>query len=179
VLLGALEVSGTELFNERVANVNTIQMRFATYARVIEVGKGNPIFGIGLNNLRNVLHETFLRQQTLGTPHNSYIAIFAELGGIALVAYFLIMSSLARAGLRIFQQELDAKDRWRGAVLLGMLTAYLIPSLFTHLAYHPTLIHIYMFVCAGAITGRYNLVRLPAEVGIPYFKRHTEVVRSN
>jgi O-antigen ligase len=137
-------------------------MRLATYARVIEAGGENPIFGIGLNNLRNYLYESYLRRQTLGTPHNSYLSIFAELGAVALLAYVAIMWSIYKTGLKIFREERNLRDRWRGVALVAMLAAYLVPGMFTHLAYHSALLHIYLFVCAGAVAGRYGLPRLRA-----------------
>jgi O-antigen ligase len=137
-------------------------MRLATYASIVEAGGENPVMGIGLNNLRNYLHESYLRRTTLGTAHNSYLAIFAELGAIALLAYLAVMWSICRNGLRISREERDLRDRWRGIALVAMLVAYLVPGLFTHLAYHSALLHLYLFVCAGAVAGRYGSPRFRA-----------------
>lgn len=162
IFLGALELSQTEALSARITNVRTIETRLATYASVLEAGSENPVFGIGLNNLRNYLHASYVRHKTLGTAHNSYLAIFAELGAFALLAYLAIMWSIYSTGLRVFREERDLRDRWRGAAVVAMLTAYLVPGLFTHLAYHSALLHIYLFVCAGAVAGRYGLLRSPA-----------------
>ena len=159
IFLGALELSQTELLSARITNVQTIETRFATYARVLEAAGENPVFGIGLNNLRNYLHASAVRRQTLGTAHNSYLAIFAELGIFALLAYLAVMWSICRTGLRIFREQQDLKDRWRGVALVAMFVAYLVPGLFTHLVYSSALLHIYLFVCAGAVAGRYGLLR--------------------
>jgi hypothetical protein len=67
------------------------------------------------------------------------------------------MWSIYKTGWHIFRTERGTKDRWRGLALVAMLTAYLIPSFFTHLAYSPALLHVYLFVCAGAVAGRYGL----------------------
>jgi O-antigen ligase len=171
ILLGALELAQTKLLSTRISNIRTIETRLATYARVLEAGIENPIFGIGLNNLRNYLHHTSVRDETLGTAHNSYLAIFAELGTFALIAYLAIMWSICRTGLCVFREQRDLKDRWRGAAVVAMFVAYLVPGLFTHLAYHSALMHMYLFVCAGAFAGRYGLphrraVRLPQQVKI-------------
>jgi O-antigen ligase len=156
ILLGVLELSQTELLSARISNVRTIQTRLATYVRVLEAGGENPVFGIGLNNLRNYLHESHIRGKTLGTAHNSYLAIFGELGAFALLAYLAIMWSIGLTGLRIFREERDLRDRWRGVALVAMLTAYLVPGIFTHLAYSSALLHLYLFACAGAVAGRYG-----------------------
>jgi O-antigen ligase len=157
VLLAAMELSETEAVNRRLSNSRTIEMRLVTWVRVIEAGRDNPVIGIGLNNLRNYLYESAVRDETMSTPHNSYLSIFAELGVFALFAYLAIMWSIFRTGLHIFREERHLRDQWRGLALVAMLTAYLVPNLFTHLAYSPALLHIYVFVCAGAIAGRYSL----------------------
>ncbi len=160
VLLAALELSQTELLHERTTNTKNIELRLATYVLVVDVVRSNPFFGIGLNNLRDLLYGTQIRGKTLGTAHNSYLAIAAELGLFALLAYFALMWSMFRTGLRIFNDEGDTKDRLRGVILISMLTAYLVPGLFTHIAYNAILLHLYLFVCAGVTAGRYRLARL-------------------
>ena len=160
ILLGALELSQTELLHERTTNTKNIELRLATYALVVDVAVTNPVFGIGLNNLRDFLYGTQIRGKTLGTAHNSYLAITAELGLLALLAYFALMWSMFRTGLRIFREERETKDRLRGIILVSMLTAYLVPGLFTHIAYNSTLLHLYLFVSAGVIAGRYKAPRM-------------------
>jgi O-antigen ligase len=157
IFLGVLELAQTELLSARISNFSTIERRLTTWMSVVEAGSKSPVVGIGLNNLRNFLHASTLRGETMSTPHNSYLSIFAELGAFAIFAYLAIMWSIYKTGLQIFRTERGINDRWRGLGLVAMLTAYLVPNLFTHLAYSPALLHVYLFVCAGAVAGRYGL----------------------
>jgi O-antigen ligase len=159
-LLGALELSQTDLLRERTYNLGNIESRLTTYGLVLQAAAKNPVFGIGLNNSRDELRaqSRFAGGATLGTPHNSYLAILAEVGSLGLIAYLAIMWSIYRTGLKIFRTEKGLKDRWRGLSVVGMLTAYLVPGMFTHLAYAQLFAHIYLFACVGAIAGRYQPV---------------------
>jgi O-Antigen ligase len=169
VLIGALELSQTSLLRDRVNNVNTIAIRFTTYATVIREGINNPILGIGLNNLRDVLRRKApnIDEKTLGTAHNSYLAIFSELGVFALLTYLAMMGAICKTGLRIFRAEKDLADRWRGVAAVAMVTAYMVAGLFTHYVYSQLLAHIYLYACVGAIAGRYGL-RQPHAVNLSH-----------
>lgn len=170
VLIGAQDLLQTSLFGERATKVETIETRIRTYLIVTEAARENPLLGIGLNNVRDYLREKspYVDGKVLGTAHNSYLAIFAELGIFALVAYLGIMWSLYRTGFRIFRTERDLRGRWRGMGAVAMLTAYLVPGLFTHLVYGQLFAHIYLFACLGAIAGRYGSLRLRAiRIAVP------------
>jgi O-antigen ligase len=176
VFLGALELAQTERLSTRINTLTTIEARLNTYFLVIKAGSQNPVFGIGLNNLRDYLKREgrFVEGETLGTSHSSYLSIFAELGVFGLIAYLAIMWSIYRTGLRIFRTEKGFKDQWRGVGVMAMLTAYLIPQLFSHMAYSPLLIHVYLFACVGAVAGRYEprvlrtvRVRVPVKIEEP------------
>jgi O-antigen ligase len=156
LLLGAMEVAQIDTVSSRVTNVRTIETRLATYARLLDVLAKNPVFGIGLNNARNHLYESWQRGETLGTPHNSYLGIAAELGAPALLLYLAVMCSICWTGYRIYRNEKTLPDRWRGAALMAMMMAYLVANMFSHLAYAAALLHLYLFVCAGAVAGRYG-----------------------
>jgi O-antigen ligase len=161
-VIGAQEVLQTSLLGERATKVETIETRLRTYLIVVDAIRDNPILGIGLNNVRDYLREKarYADGKVLGTAHNSYLAIFAELGIFALLAYLGIMWSIYRAGFRIFREERDLTARWRGMGAVAMLTAYLVPGLFTHLVYGQLFAHIYLFACLGAIVGRYGSPQL-------------------
>jgi O-antigen ligase len=173
VLIGTQELLQTSLLGERASKVETIETRIRTYALVAEAAGKNPLFGIGLNNVRDYLREqsAFVHGKILGTAHNSYLAILAELGIFSLLAYLGIMWSMYRVGFRIFCMKGDFTARSRGMGAMAMLTAYLVPGLFTHLVYGQLFAHIYLFACLGAIVGRYGspqlrTTRIPVPVEI-------------
>jgi O-antigen ligase len=166
----------TSVIGERATRISTIETRLRTYGLVVEAARKNPLFGIGLNNVRDYLRERSrnVDGRVLGTAHNSYLAVVSELGIFALAAYLGIMWSIYRVGFRMFRAEGDITARWRGMAAIAMLTAYLVPGLFTHLVYGQLFAHIYLFACLGAIVGRYgsfefrpSLVTAPIRINEP------------
>ena len=164
ILIGAVEIFQTSLLGERATKIETIETRLRTYRIVVDAIGDNPILGIGLNNLRDYLREKagYSDGRVLGTAHNSYLAIFAEMGLFALVAYLGIMWSIYRTSFRIYAKETDLTARWRAMGAMAMLTAYLVPGLFTHLVYGQLFAHIYLFAVLGAFAGRYGSFQLHA-----------------
>jgi O-antigen ligase len=160
-LIGAQELLQTSLIGERATKSETIETRIRTYLIVTDAIRENPVFGLGLNNVRDYLREKsrYADGKVLGTAHNSYLAIFAELGVFALFAYLGIMWSIYCTGFRIFLKERDLTVRWRWMGAMAMLTAYLVPGLFTHLVYGQLFAHIYLFATLGAMAGRYKRIR--------------------
>jgi O-antigen ligase len=157
-LIAAQELLQTSVIGGRATNFETVETRLRTYTLVLEAARKSPVGGIGLNNLRDYLRDQsrYVDGKVLGTAHNSYLAIIAELGILALVTYLGIMWSIYRASLRIFRVEQNPAARWRGMAAMAMLTAYLVPGLFTHLVYGQLFAHIYIFAFLGAIFGRYG-----------------------
>lgn len=141
----------------RVGNLPNIYGRFATWSAAIQEGIKDPIFGIGLNNLRNFLAESTARfgdERSYSTVHNSFLAIFTELGVIGLITYMGIAVSIIRKGFNLYRTGLHARDRWRGVALIALMAAYLTPALFANTIYTLTpLHHLYTYVFAGAVAG--------------------------
>jgi putative inorganic carbon (HCO3(-)) transporter len=146
-----------EFMERRVGNLPNIYGRFATWSAAIQEGIKDPIFGIGLNNLRNFLAESTARfgdERSYSTVHNSFLAIFTELGVIGLITYMGIAVSIIRKGFNLYRTGLHARDRWRGVALIALMAAYLTPALFANTIYTLTpLHHLYTYVFAGAVAG--------------------------
>jgi O-antigen ligase len=146
-----------ELVERRIGNVPHIYGRFVTWSAVLQQGIADPIFGIGLNNLRNVLAETNLRVgdfQSYSTVHNSFLAIFSELGAIGLLTYLAISISIVQSALNMYRTGTDVQDRWRGVALVAGTAAYLAPAMFANTLYSLVpLHHLYVYVFAGAVAG--------------------------
>ena len=155
----ATQVSIPSDIEGRIADSFNAQGRLVTWRIALESGSTNPILGIGLNNLRDVLDANRINvpgTRSLTTHHNGFLGLFIELGAVGLFIYLLIVSSIIRTGLKIYRSGLDQADRWRGIVVIAMMIAYLIPGFFSTILYSPELSHIYVFAYAGGVAGLYG-----------------------
>ena len=157
VLLVGSSVSGK--FEKRITNTQNVYERVAAWQRAFHASTENPIFGIGLNNLRDVLktsQTTFEATRGLTVHHNCFLAFFVELGAVGLLAYAGIVSSIIRMGLMIYWSGPGYRDRWRGIAVIAIMVAYLVPAFFSTILYKPAASHIYVFACVGGIAGLYG-----------------------
>lgn len=150
---GVSELRSREFFEERVANPDTWNWRLARWEIALREGASNPIFGIGLNNLRDVYGKEL---RTYFTAHNSFVSFFAELGAAGLLAYLAIVASIARMGMRLYRLGPQSRDRWRGAAVLAVMAAYQVGAAAITYLYVYELSHIYVFVFVGAVAGLYT-----------------------
>jgi O-antigen ligase len=144
---------------ERITNTQNIYERVAAWQEALRTSTKNPIFGIGLNNLRDVLSTegmSFEGVRNLTLHHNCYLGFLAELGSVGLLAYLLIMSSIIRMGLRLYRAGTRYRDRWRGIAVIAIMAAYLVPAFFSTILYRPAVSHIYVFACIGGLAGLYG-----------------------
>jgi O-antigen ligase len=104
--------------------------RLAVLFRAVSVSLRNPVFGVGLGNLRIVS----LKDQV---AHNAYIEVWAEMGIIAMVVYILLVISPFR---RLRQVECTASRRnarfyYLAVGLQASLAAYMVSSFFASVCY--------------------------------------------
>lgn len=147
----------------RIGHVETIYGRLATWMLVIDWGLNSPIFGIGLNNLREVLATNMVEFE--GVPnfpriHNSYLAILAEQGIVGLVVYLTMAVSMMRVGMFLYRSGSGPRDIWRGVAVLAIMAAYFVPAMFAATIHvHIPFTHIFVYAFCGAVAGRYGQVR--------------------
>ena len=146
-----------ELVQTQISNTYTIYGRIAAWLIALEEGVEHPIIGIGLNNLRYVLHETrlsFNSVRNFGSVHNSFLAIFAEQGFVGLLAYLALVITIIRKSLILYRADTDSPAQWRGIAVMAVITAYHTPALFASTLHdHNLLAHLYVYVFIGAIAG--------------------------
>jgi O-antigen ligase len=152
-----------ESLERRVANTDTIYGRIATWNVAIQSGLREPVFGIGLNNLREVLVKNSAHIEGVGNfprVHNSFLAILAEQGIVGLVMYCGIIASILLMGLPIARTGRDPRERWRGITAIAILASYLLPAMFASTIHEPLPFgHILVYAFWGAVAGRYGWVR--------------------
>ncbi|HSE91085.1 MAG TPA: O-antigen ligase family protein [Candidatus Binatia bacterium] len=145
-----------ETVGARLGRENTVYSRFGAWTITIEEGLKRPFLGIGLNNLRDVLVHT--RTKIAGVKsethsHNSFLAFFAELGTVGLLAYLMVVGTLFLKGWALYRRSTAPRDRWLGISVIAILAAYLVPALTGSVLHYPSVTHVYVFSYFGAITG--------------------------
>jgi O-antigen ligase len=144
---------------QRASEGNTIRSRFLSWQMALEEGLRRPIFGIGLNNLRDILGTIILRVsgvRNLTSLHNCFLAIFVELGVVGLFSYLAVIVSIVQMGLSLYRKRMQARAQWCGVIVIAMMVAHFVPAFFSTILYVPAVSHVYLFVSLGAIAGVYH-----------------------
>jgi O-antigen ligase len=166
IALALIAVVPQEFFEERVADQHNVLGRFATWVATIQLASEGPVFGVGLNNLHGLLGRTQLtvgHMANYSTPHNSYLSILVELGAIGLLVYLGIVASIVKRAISLYKSP-NPQDVWRGITVIAVMVAYQVPSLFSNIFYTQGLIHVYVYVFAGAVAGLYSRHELRSRV---------------
>lgn len=157
------------VYEKRISNTGNVWARVGAWQIAMHEATKAPIFGIGLNNLRDILGTTHIRLEGVKsetTVHNSILSILTELGVVGLIAYLAIVTSIILMGLRLYSKGMHSQDRWRGAVILGVMTAYLVPTLFANELYGVVnLGSVYIYAVLGGIAGLYS----PRQLGFSLY----------
>ncbi len=153
-----------EALDSRIGNERTIYSRIAAWILQIQEGLRHPLFGIGFNDVRDLLatkHIYFNGVRSLSSSHNCFLAIFTEMGLLGLFLYLAILSSIVRAGIRRFHRSMRREDKWLGAISISILLAHVVPGLTSIILYVPTVSHVYVFSCLGALAALESVNRIP------------------
>jgi hypothetical protein len=156
LVIGFQAAVHTEAVDRRIANENTIYSRIGAWMVQLDAGMRNPILGIGFNNVRDLLLTNriyFMGVRSLVSSHNCFLAIFVELGGFGLFMYLAIAFSIMRAGASQVHGSVRWEDRWLGIASAAILVGYLVPGLTSVILYSPSVSHVYVYTCLGALAG--------------------------
>jgi O-antigen ligase len=160
VITATYVTTGMEtIVKERVTGrTGTIYSRLGAWSLIVQEFLKAPLFGIGMNNLRDVLAATRIRIEGVKSEthaHNSLLSILGEQGAIGLLAYLGVVGSIFQLGGRIYREGRFSRDRLPGAVVIGIMVAYLVPALFANSLQLPHIHHVYVYSFIGAIAGAY------------------------
>jgi O-antigen ligase len=162
LFIGFQAMSREEAVEDRIANVNTIYSRAGAWLIQLQEGIRHPLLGIGFNNVRELLANEqvyVMGIKSLSHSHNCFLAFFVELGVFGLFSYLAIVASIIRMGLSRYRQGPRLQDRWVGICAIAILIGYLVPGLTSTMLYIPTMSHVYVYVCLGALAGIDGIIR--------------------
>ena len=152
-MLVILQIDLPDQIGKRAGNVNTIEWRLQRWDVTIQEAVKHPIFGVGLNNVRDALDAAGLN--TLAA-HSAYLSFFADLGLVGLLSYLAVILSMTHFGWQLYRKGTDPAAQWRGAAIIAVMVAYQVPAFFSNTIYSYDLGAIYVYVFSGAIAGLYR-----------------------
>jgi len=160
IAIGLNTLHGTHVMEERISHAGTVYTRLGAWKVIMQEVRENPVFGIGLNKMREVLATRRIRFEGVKSEtssHNSFLSLLGELGFLGLLAYCAFVVTIIRRGLRLYRTGTHVQDRWRGVTVVAIMVAYLVPALFANTLYSSnSLIHLYVYVFVGAVSGLYG-----------------------
>jgi O-antigen ligase len=163
------------LVADRIEDTRNVEGRLATWTLLIQASIERPIFGIGLNNSRDVLGTTstrFNEIRSFTTSHNSFLTMAAEQGVIGLFSYLALVGSIICMGVTLCWTSPRSWEQWGGVVVIAIMIAYLVPALTSMTLHVLRPYHVYVYVCIGAIAGLHGQNRaVAAFYVIPWHSR--------
>ncbi|MBI4747062.1 MAG: O-antigen ligase family protein [Acidobacteria bacterium] len=173
---GTLVLSETSFFQERVANPDNLYTRLATYQAAWIMFEDNWLTGVGLTRYTDEYNRTYYNEDDYNrkyptvhgetprnSPHNTLLAIWAELGLIAGTLYVAAFLLLLVEGYLMSQSSV-ATVREAGQLLVTIWFAYWIPGLLLASGYYADL-NFYFFALSGLLLGRKRDLHEPALEG--------------
>jgi putative inorganic carbon (HCO3(-)) transporter len=152
-----------DVIDNRITNDKTMYARLGAWLISSQAGLENPFFGIGLNNLREVLESKRVLiegKRSSTRAHNSFLAIFVETGMVGFTAYLAIVFSIFYTGMHIYRTYPSKSARWWGICIVAIEIGHFSSSLTSTILYKSDISHVYVFACLGGITAFYNTVNV-------------------
>jgi len=120
------------------ANNNSIFERLLLWRNTSMMIRENPVTGAGINNWKILLYKYgIIGTDFISTglvhyehPHNDYLLMLAECGGVGLLLFILLFYFLFREGMAILGRQQDPLNRQLAACMLTVLVFFLVLSLF-------------------------------------------------
>ena len=160
--LALYEMTPQEIVESRLARTSTVYSRLGAWQNIIDEIAKSPVFGIGLNNLRDALDQTTSYVEGVKSEthaHNSPLSLLAELGLVGFLVFAAIVGSIIRTGLNLYRTGPNIWDRWRGIAIVAIMGSYVVSSLFANTLYIPAVSHVYIYMLVGGVAGMYGRQR--------------------
>jgi len=120
-------------YSARLKERNNIYGRLATYEQGLEIFRGSPLFGVGVDNYTvasQARAPVFVHNvQSIDFPHNSYVAVLAEQGLVGFVPLLLLTFAVWRLIRGLRGRGVSDDVRVLVGVLSGVALGYLLMSL--------------------------------------------------
>jgi O-antigen ligase len=160
-------ITDTDFYQNRLTQTETFLERVEAYKAAIKMFIQNPILGIGIGNYKNEMTNYISRGEIVysrigtTTPHNSYLAIAAEVGLIGLIPLVLLTLYAFSTCLKYLKQTSQKKEQFWGLSMVAMTISYFLTSMTFNMLFLPVMVNKLYFLSLGLTVGKYeNLIRL-------------------
>jgi O-antigen ligase len=139
-----------EVIEGRIAEKHTVDWRFMRWNIAISEGIQHPVFGIGVNNLRDVYGKIL---SNFHSTHNFFLTAFAETGILGLLAFLAVVISIIRMGWNLYRKGSCPREWWCGVTIIAVMVAHLVPALFDDAIQNGSIRLVYLYMFVGGIIG--------------------------
>ncbi len=133
---------------EQGSSRTSMGMRLDWYKNCLVLFKERPVFGYGTGGFE-VAHDNLIKNTAIkptDNPHNEYLFIAVQLGGVGLFFFLLLLSAEILSSLKM-----QKPDRW---LLQGIVVSMAIGCLFNSFLYDSLQGHYFAFLSAVMLTAR-------------------------
>lgn len=145
------KIRSSELFNTRIANMDTIEDRIGRYNYSLALFRENPIQGIGFRNYE-------LLTQTSG-QHNQIISMLSETGLLGTSVYIILTLFLFYYSIKYYKSSNKYNEKQFLIIYISILVVYLALGLSDNSGFDKALNYLF-FSISGVAMGRARKRRL-------------------
>ena len=148
--LGA-ELGGSRTVNAAGNTSNSLAWRFGYWTQVLPLANSNPVTGIGLKM------SSFLTDQAK-EPHNDFLRAYVETGGVGLLAYLALITSMVVVARQGLKRSGPGFDRSICVGFAGCVIAFVLISVVSNVITEVIVLWYYVAFAAAA----YAVTKFPA-----------------
>jgi O-antigen ligase len=127
------QLSALPAFTTRVNNTENFSSRVGSWEQAIHIWRAYPLVGVGIeryNAVAATLPTVYVKwADSTPNPHNSYLAVLAEVGPIGLAALVYLTAAIAGLLHRLNRLRFSRPDTLLAACVAGAAVAYLLFAL--------------------------------------------------
>jgi putative inorganic carbon (HCO3(-)) transporter len=129
---------------------NSLAWRFSYWTDIVGLAGENPVTGIGLR-------VTEVISGGSKQPHNDFLRAYVEMGAIGLMAYILLVGSLARVAASGVRYARDGWERGVAVGFAGCFVAFVLVSLVANVMSQAVVLwYFFAFAACAAAVGRFG-----------------------
>lgn len=156
-LAATSQLEQNKTFSTRTRNTDNIYGRLATYEQGIQIFRGAPLFGVGVDQYKAVAEKrtpvAVSNVESVTFPHSSYIGLLAEQGLVGFLPFLFVSFAVWRVIRALGRVSTTDEVGVLTGTLAGAAIGYLIMSLtLTMLPYEPS--NAFFAALLGAACGR-------------------------
>jgi len=143
------------VFQERIANIGTIESRFMIYDYALFLFKKNPFFGIGFENFYYITKHKNFPPYT----HNTYLSFLTETGIIGFLVIMIIIFLILQLAYKYYKKSEHMLDKNFSIAFICVFVCFLMPWLSQESGYFHEINKLF-FPILGVVVSRYRRLHL-------------------